>query len=391
MLRLHNVALVTADGVVPHSTIDIENGKIAAVYDKLLPTDPAVTVYDANGAFAAPGFVDIHVHGGGGISFMDATAPQVCEACLAHARFGTTTIVPTSLTAPMADLVGMIRTVKQAAEMLDTVTIAGVHLEGPFLSPAQCGAQDLSTMLAPTPQNYEPLLKAWEGGVRIMGIAAELDGAFALGEELQKRGIVASIAHSDADYDTCAQALQHGFSDITHIYSGCSMVHRKNAYRHGGVVEAGLLEDGFTVQMIADGKHLPPELLKLIYKCKGADSISLITDALLPAAAGLPEGTVLTLNGTDKMVLEDGVMKLENRQAFAGSIATTDRLVRNMVNLAGVPLWEAVKMASTTPARVIGLGNQKGALLKGYDADVVLLDADLQVRDVIARGTFIKR
>ncbi len=391
MLRLHDVTRVTADGVVPHSTIDIENGKIKAVYDTLLPATPDVTVYDANGAFAAPGFVDIHVHGGGGISFMDATKEQVCEACLAHARFGTTTIVPTSLTAPMANLVNMIRTVKQAKELLTTVTIAGVHLEGPFLSPAQCGAQDLSTMLTPTPANFEPLLGAWQGGIRIMGVAPELDGAFALGEVLNQNGIVASVAHSDADYDTCAKALQHGFSDITHIYSGCSIVHRKNAYRHGGVVEAGLLEDSFTVQMIADGKHLPPELLKLIYKCKGADSISLITDGLQPSAANLPEGTELTLNGTDKMVLEDGVMKLENRQAFAGSIATTDRLLRNMVQLANMPLHEAVKMASTTPAKVIGLENQKGALLAGYDADVVLLDSDLHVRDVIARGTFIER
>ncbi len=391
MLRLHNVTRITADGVVPHSTIDIENGKIKAVYDTLLPATPDITVYDAAGAFAAPGFVDIHVHGGGGVSFMDATASQVCEACLAHARFGTTTIVPTSLTAPMPQLLNMIRTVREAQQQLTTVTIAGVHLEGPFLSPAQCGAQDLSTMLLPTPENFNPLLGAWQDGVRIMGIAPELDGACHLGEELQKRGIVASVAHSDADYDTCVKALQHGFSDITHIYSGCSIVHRKNAYRHGGVVEAGLLEDGFTVQMIADGKHLPPELLKLIYKCKGADSISLITDALQPAAAGLPEGTVLTLGGTAKMVLEDGVMKLENRQAFAGSIATTDRLLRNMVQLADVPLWEAVKMASTTPARVIGLEKQKGALLEGYDADVVLLDTDLHVRDVIARGTFIER
>lgn len=390
MLRLHDVTRVTSTNLVPHSTIDIDNGKITAVYDELLPAAADIPVYDAKGAYAAPGFVDIHLHGGGGISFMDATPEQVCEACTAHARHGTTTIVPTSFTGSTQNLLAMIRSVREAQGIVKSCTIAGVHLEGPFLSPAQCGAQDLSTMLTPCEETWAPLLNEWPEGIRIVGAAPEIEGGMALGEELQKRGIVASIAHSDAEYADCATALEHGYTDITHIYSGCSIVHRTNAYRHGGVVEAGLLEDGFTVQVIADGKHLPPELLKLIYKCKGPSKISLITDALSPAATDFPEGTVFPSSNGEDMVLEDGVMKLISRQAFAGSIATTDRLVRNMVQLAGVPLWDAVTMASTTPARVIGMEKQKGLLLPQFDADIVLLNPDLHVQAVLSRGEFIK-
>lgn len=222
-----------------------------------------------------------------------------------------------------------------------------------------------------------------------MGVAAELEGALELGDAMRSRGIVGTISHSNANYAECVQALSHGYSDITHIYSGCSMVHRKNGYRSGGVVEAGLLEDGFTVQVIADGKHLPAELLRLIYKCKGADQISLITDALFPTGCDLPEGTVIHQSTGVDAVLEDGVMKMPDRQAFAGSIATTDRLVKNMVTLADVPLWDAVTMVTKTPARVVGLDAHKGSIEAGYDADIVLLDKNLDVVNVMANGNFV--
>jgi len=389
-IRLHNVTCITPTGLIPNCTIDIADGKIQAVHDYLLPQADGMQWYDMGGAYAAPGFIDVHLHGGGGISFMEATcAEDIKAACVAHARHGTTTIVPTSTTAPIPQLCAMIEYTHQAQAITKECTIAGVHLEGPFLSPAQCGAQSLSSMLHPTPEYLEQLLAPWPEGVRIIGAAPELPGGYQLGELLQEKGIVASIAHSDADYDQCAEALKHGYTDITHIYSGCSIVHRTNAYRHGGVVEAGLLEDGFTVQMIADGKHLPAELLKLIYKCKGPDHICLITDALKPAGCDLPDGTIFPEPGEEDRILEDGVMKLISRQAFAGSIATTDRLVRNMVNLANVPLWDAVTMMTATPAKLIGMDHCKGYLKAGYDADIVILDEDLQVKSVMAMGQFI--
>ncbi len=391
MIRIYNAKRVTKDAIIPNSTIDVENGVIAGVYEGDAPELPegAQTV-DAGGKYAVPGFVDIHLHGGGGVEFMNASAEEIRKGCRAHALHGTTTLLPTTLAACPELTLKMVRAVREAQKITTECTIPGMHMEGPFLSPAQSGAQSPDALSVPTPEVWNELLDEWDGGVRLMGAAPELPGAMELGDELHKRGITASIAHSDADYSVCKEAMEHGYSDVTHIYSGCSMVHRKNGFRFGGVVEAGLLEEDLTVQVIADGCHLPAELLRLIYRCKGADHISLVTDALFAAGSDLPNGTLLRQANGMETILEDGVMKLPSRQAFAGSIATMDRLVRNMVNLAGAPLWDAVTMASTTPARVIGLEKTKGALEKGFDADIVLLDEDLMVQSVMARGNFIK-
>ncbi len=387
--RIYNVTLVTPTELIPGGVIDMENGKILAVHNAAPADNTGITLLDGKGAYAMPGFVDIHVHGGANVDFMGADPEQVRAACAAHAKHGTTTILPTTVTAKLDMTENMIRSVRQAQEITTECTIAGVHLEGPFLSPKQAGAQDPEALIAPSEEVLDRLEQAWPGGIRIMGVAPELSGGVEFGKVLAKHGIRATIAHSDANYATCVDALANGYTDITHIYSGCSMVHRINGYRSGGVVEAGLLEDGFTVQVIADGKHLPAELLKLIVKCKGADKISVITDALFPAAADLPEGSVLTQANGMQTILEDGVMKMPDRQAFAGSIATMDRQMRNMVQLAGVSLCDAVTMATATPARVAGLDDRKGYLKPGFDADIVLMDADLQVQTVISMGRVI--
>ena len=388
--RLENVTLVTPGRLFPGSAIDVENDKIIAVHTSAPTPLENGTSIDYKGAYAMPGFVDIHIHGGGDVDFCTGTPEQIKAGCEAHAQYGTTTIIPTTVTAPFERILSAIKNIRAAADMVTDCTIAGCHLEGPFFSPAQAGAQDPATLLDPNVDMLDAFCAAWPGGIKIMGAAPELTGGIQFGNELKKRGILATIAHSDANYNTCVEALKNGYSDITHIYSGCSIVHRENAFRIGGVVEAGLVEDDFTVQMIADGCHLPPELLRLIVKCKGADKISLITDALAFAAAGHPEGATTRGGNGDVYVLEDGVMKLENRQAFAGSVATTDRLVRNMVTLAGVSLCDAVTMMTRTPARVVGLDDHKGSILPGYDADIVIMDKDLQVQSVMAMGKFIR-
>lgn len=389
MTRIYNVTLVTPEGLCPGGAIDFDGGIITAVHTAA-PAAAAETMIDGKGSYACPGFVDIHLHGGGGIDFMDASPEDIRTACAAHARHGTTTLLPTTVTASIPRTLSMIENVRKAKDITTECTIAGVHLEGPCVSPNQAGAQDPNNLIHPTEELLNTLLAAWPQGIKIMGVAPELPGGVEFGKLLKSKGILATIAHSDADYDTCAAALDAGYSDITHIYSGCSMVHRVNGFRHGGVVEAGLVEDGFTVQVIADGRHLPAELLKLIVKCKGADRISVITDALYPAAADLPEGTWLTQADGRPIILEDGVLKLEDRQAFAGSVATMDRLVRNMVQLAGVSLSDAVTMASATPARVAGLDDRKGHLKPGFDADIVLLDDNLQVTAVYSLGKAVK-
>jgi N-acetylglucosamine-6-phosphate deacetylase len=235
----------------------------------------------------------------------------------------------------------------------------------------------------------EPLLerfeKAWRGGIKIMGVAPELPGGVEFGKVLKAHGIRATIAHSDADYGVCVDALNSGYSDITHIYSGCSMVHRVNGYRIGGVVEAGLVED-FTVQIIADGKHLPISLLQLIRKTKGLDRIVLVTDAM--RGAGMPDGEYLLGSLTKGQLVSvfDGIAHMPDGISFAGSVATTDRLVRVMTKQAGLPLWEAVKMMTANPAREIGIDHIKGSLDIGMDADLVRFDDDINVKSVFIGG-----
>jgi len=218
-----------------------------------------------------------------------------------------------------------------------------------------------------------------------MGAAPEITGGMWLGTELAKRGITASIAHSNASFEEVERARDHGYTDVTHIYSGCSIVHRVNAYRVAGVVEAGLYFDDLTAQVIADGKHLPSSLLRLIYKCKSADKIALITDGLGPSAMDMPEGTVYTQRNGVEICLDDGVMKLMDKQAFAGSCATMLQCVQNMVRMAGVPLADAIKMATLTPANIIG-ERRKGRIAVGCDADIVLLDDELNVSKVMVLG-----
>ena len=391
MIKIVHGNLISPEKIDTDMSVLIEGEKISKIEKDISIDEQDAEILDAHGGYICAGFIDLHLHGGGGYSFMNAGREEMKKACHSHLWHGTTTLLPTSVTDSIPETVKMVRTVKECVDDV-SCTIPGVHLEGPFLSPAQCGAQSTETMLLPSEEYWMPLLEAWPDGIKMMGAAPELPDAMALGKELSRRGIVASIAHSDANYDTCIRAMENGYSDITHLYCGCSIVYRENAYRHGGVVEAGLLEDGFTVQVIADGKHLPPELLKLIYKCKGPEQMYLITDALFPAGLDMEEGSRFSKTAySPDMILEDDVMKMADRHAFAGSIATMDRLVRNMVNLAEVPLQEAVTMATYTPAKRIGLEKRKGRVFPGYDADILILDEDLQVKAVIAKGKVIRK
>ncbi len=367
--------------------IIVENGRILDVAEHV-PFAPEDRVIRGSGLYLCPGFVDIHVHGGGGFSAMSGKAEDVIAMANAHARHGTTSILPTTLAAPIPILRAAVQGIRRAAELPCDADILGAHLEGPCLSPAQTGAQSPDDLKIPAETDLTPLLDAWPGGVRMMGAAPELPGALALGDQLMGRGIVASIAHSNATYDQVEEALDHGYCDVTHLYSSCSGMIRVHSYRVPGVIEAGLNLDALTVQVIADGKHLPLSLLQLIYRCKGAEKIELITDGLEFAAGNLVEGTVYRqLNGVET-VYEDGVMKLLSRESFAGSVATMHRCVRTMAQ-AGVPLIQAVRMASENPARRIGAA-RKGRIAPGMDADLLLMDENLDLKWVMAGGRVIR-
>ena len=219
--------------------------------------------------------------------------------------------------------------------------------------------------------------------------APELEGAPEFASFLKQRGIVASIAHTNADYDKVLKGYESGYRHVTHLYSGMTGVFRVNSYRFAGVVESAFLIDDLTVEIIADGCHLPKALLQLIYKIKGADRIALVTDATNAAGQDVTESILGSKKNGLKVIVEDGVAKLPDRQSFAGSVATTDRLVRNMYKLAEVKLVDAVRMATLTPSRIIGVDNQKGSIAKGKDADIVIFDDDINVSATIIGGKVV--
>lgn len=358
------------------------NGRIAAITAQDMPAGELI---DACGRYVSPGFVDIHTHGGGDADFMDGTSEAFLTAAGLHARHGATTIIPTATSGSAEEMAGMEAALEEAQRRnARGADMPGLHLEGPYFALSQRGAQDPRYVRNPDPAEYGAILDRARYILR-WSAAPELEGALEFGRALRERGILAAIGHSDADYDQVARAVEAGYEHVTHLYSCMSTVHRKNAYRYAGIVEAAYLMDELTVEVIADGVHLPAPLLQFVYRFKGPDKVALITDSM--RGAGMPDGlSVLGSRKTGQQVLlEDGVAKLMDRSAFAGSVATADRLVRNMVRLARAPLADAVKMATSTPARIMKLAD-RGALRAGLRADVVLFDEDIHVSRTIVNG-----
>lgn len=346
-------------------------------------------VLDAAGAYLSAGFIDIHLHGGGGYDFMDGTEEAFLGAARMHATHGTTAMVPTTLTCTDEELLRTFSVFSQAkSHNSQGARLLGLHLEGPYFSPAQSGAQDPAFLKKPSPDSYMPILNASSDILR-WSVAPELEGAMELGDELKRRGILVSIAHTNAVYEEVEEAYRHGYSHFTHLYCAMSSVTRRNAFRRAGAVEAAYLLDDSTVEIIADGVHLPAPLLKFVYKFKGADKIALCTDSM--RAAGMPDGEYIlgSLEKGQKVIVEDGVAKLPDRSAFAGSVATCDRLVRTMIKLASVPIQDAVKMMTLTPARIMKLDSQMGSLEEGKNADLVIFDENINVLYTIISAKII--
>ena len=270
----------------------------------------------------------------------------------------------------------------------DGANMPGLHLEGPYFSPLQAGAQDPNIIRNFDKAEYTEFLNVTDSIMRWTG-APELEGSEEFAKTLSSKGILPCIGHSDADGDCAKEAFKNGFTHATHLYSSMSIVHRKNAFRYTGIVETAYLIDDMTVEIIADGVHLPADLLKLVYKIKGPDKVCLITDSM--RGAGMPEGTESMLGGKKdglRVIIEDGVAKLPDRTSFAGSVAFCDRLVRNMVNMADVPLEDAIYMITQTPAKVVGLEN-KGSINTGMDADIIIFDKDINILKNIIGGRVV--
>jgi len=380
-----NGRVITPQGVKNGLTVFMEDGRISSVSSEAVPD--GYDVIDAAGLYVSPGFIDMHTHGAGGGDFMDGTVEAFLKTARMHAIHGTTLLYPTSVTSSNEDLFGLFDTYDEASRMnVDGTAFGGMHLEGPFFNPAKAGAQDPRFLVNPTPENYNAILERAEGRIARWSAAPELPGIPEFGKVLRDNGILASVAHTDATWEECEEAYFNGFTHITHFFCATSTIVRKNAYRTAGVIEYGYYQDGMTVEIIADGCHLPGSLLKLIVKIKGIDNVALVTDSM--RAAGMPEGEYLLggIKNGQPVIVEEGVAKVMDRSCFAGSVATADRLVRTMVRLAGCIVEEAVRMITVNPARIMGILDRKGTIEAGKDADIVIFDDDINVARTIING-----
>jgi N-acetylglucosamine-6-phosphate deacetylase len=387
-LKIYNGQIITPFKIIKGGTILITNGTITAVSQTHIDAPGAIEI-DACGKYIAPGFIDIHIHGGGGHDFMD----NIPEAFLAiadiHAKHGTTAMLPTTLTSSKEDLLETLKVYEIADKQnFSGSQFIGMHLEGPYFSLNQRGAQDPRYIRDPNPEEYKEILSA-SSVIKRWSAAPELKGAIEFGKYVTSKGVLAALAHTDAIYEEVLEAFENGYTLATHLYSGMSGVTRRNAFRYAGVIESAYLIDKMDVEIIADGIHLPAPLLKLVYKIKGPGKIALITDAM--RAAGMPPGESILgskKNGL-KVIVEDDVAKLPDRTSFAGSVATANRLVRTMVTMADIPLLEAVQMATITPAAIMKIADKKGSLVAGKDADLVIFDEGINIEMTIIKGNIV--
>ena len=384
-IKITNGKIILRDSIIPSGTLLVEEGKIIDVTAGDAEFSDA-RVIDAQGQYIAPGFIDIHVHGGGDHDFMDGTEEAFLKVAEMHAAHGTTSIMPTTLTADRKGILNTLDVYEKAhTQNKFGAQFIGLHLEGPYFSMNQRGAQDPRYIRDPDPDEYLEILSHSQS-IKRWSAAPERKGAIAFGKVLCERGILPSMAHTDAIYEEALEAFENGYTLLTHFYSAMSGVIRKNAFRYAGVIEAGYLHDELDVEIIADGVHLPAPLLKLIYKIKGPEHIALITDAM--RGAGMPEGESILgsrANGLP-VIIEDGVAKMPDRSSFAGSVATADRLVRVIVEKAEVPLVDAIRMITHTPARIMKLDNKIGTLAAGMDADIVIFDENIRISRTILKG-----
>lgn len=388
-IKISNGHIITSHRIIKNAHLLIKDGIIEQISTGPIP-DTADQEIDATGLYVSPGFIDIHVHGGGGSDFMDGTVADFLQVAKTHLKYGTTAMFPTTLTAEKEDLLNILDVCRTAMKTNDSgARLMGMHIEGPYFSMRQRGAQDPRYIRKPDPLEYMEIVAKAGDIIARWSAAPEIAGAMDFGRYMVQNGILPAIAHTDAVYADVVSAVENGFTLATHFYSSMSGVMRKNAIRFAGVIESVYLMDEIDVEIIADGIHLPAPLLKLIYKVKGVDRMALITDAMRASGTSDAESILGSRSNGLRVIIEDEVAKLPDRSSLAGSIATADRLVRNMVQLGGVSLIEAVRMMTLNPARIMGIQDKKGSIALGKDADLVLFDANIQVKSVIVQGRLL--
>lgn len=381
LTQIINGKIHTPQGWLKNGSVIISDNKILEVSNCDLAVVGA-KIIDARGMYIVPGGVEIHVHGGGGRDFMEGSEDAFRTAVAAHMQHGTTSIFPTlsSSSIPM---------IKAAAETTEKLMaekdspILGLHLEGHYFNMKMAGGQIPEYIKNPDPNEYIPLLEE-TNCIKRWDASPELPGALQFGKYVSSKGILVSVAHTQAEFEDIRAGFEAGYTHATHFYNAMPGFHKKNEYKYEGTVESIYLMDDMTVEAIADGIHVPPTILRLIYKVKGVEKTALITDALACAASDSKTAF------DPRVIIEDGVCKLADRSALAGSIATMDRLIQTMALKAEVPLFDVIRMISETPSKIMGVYDRKGSLERGKDADILLLDNHLEVRGVWAMGKMVK-
>ena len=379
--KFANGRVILGNTVVEGVSVYTKGDRIIGVTKDLRGYD---VLHDAGGKFISPGFIDMHVHGGFGCLFQEGVdgALKMAEN---HAKFGTTILLGTASAMTTQGYVTMFENFREMQKKnIKGAYIPDIHMEAPYFSKNQAGAQG-SLIRDFDKEEYTMLIERYGDMISRWSAAPELPGAKEFARMCRDAGIQLSIGHSDADYDCVMEMYDLGFNCVTHLYSCTSTVHRKNAYRYAGVVEAAYMIDGMDIELIADGKHLPASLLKFAVKHKGIDHIAIVTDAT--RFAGLPDGAEKTYGFTD-VIIEDGVAKVPDRSCFSGSCATTNRLVRNMIRMADVTLTDAVRMATANPARMAHLPD-RGTIREGAYADIVIFDDNIDVSLTMVNGNVV--
>ena len=380
LTQIINGQILTPQGWLKDGSVLISDGKLLEVTNSDLAVIGAQLV-DARGMYIIPGFVAMNIHGGGGYDFSECTEEAFKGAVAAHRRFGATTIFPTVLAPELSVIEKAVSVCEPLMAKADS-SIMGLHIEGPYFNPKMAASLFIDKLNKPDPEAYQPLLEH-TSCIRRWDSSPEIPGALDFARYLRSKGVLAAISHTEAEFDDIKAAYAAGYTHAAHFYNAMPGFHKRREYKYEGTVESVYLMDDMTVEVIADGRHLPPTILRLVYKLKGVERTCLVTDALSCSAN---EGKPLT---DPRIIIEDGVCKLADRSSLVGSIATMDVLVRTMVQKADIPLADAVRMASETPARLMGVSDRVGSLQKGKDANIVILDRKLNVRSVWHKGHLV--
>ncbi len=382
-LYVTNAKMLRDGKFVENIGMVVEDGKITA-FTETAPKD-AETV-DCGGRTVIPGFVDIHLHGGGGSEFIDGTPEAFEIVARTHCLHGTTSLCPTPASCSIGSLYKLFDVYREARENAKYCDFLGIHLEGPFLSLENKGAQNANYIISPTPELFDELLERGRGVISRISFAPENEGMRASIEKARDAGIVLAIAHSNVQYEETEEVYNRGVRLITHLFNATTSIRKVNQIVRAGQVEAFYTLPELRAEIIGDGCHVPKQVIAMARRFKGTDNICLITDAMRAAGTDVTESYLGEVLPENRVIIEAGVAKLPDRSFYAGSIATMDRVFRNAVENVGLSIEDTSAMMSKTPARLMGAGDRKGILEVGYDADFLVIGNDLGVDSVFVRG-----